>query len=101
MISRSLVALFASLMSASCLVAQPPEPPSTQPIRLSRADLADVYLRFERALSKHPPRDATQINQEFDRATLQFFSGTFSDSAKMLCEASDGLKFGEAVTSNP
>lgn len=87
-------------MSASCLVAQPPEPPSTQPIRLSRADLADVYLRFERALSDHPPKDATQINQEFDRATLQFFSGTFNDSAKMLCEAIDGLKFGDAVTSN-
>jgi predicted esterase len=100
MTNRSIVALCAALMTGASLVARQPEPP--QPVRLTRADMADVYLRFERALREHPPKgeEAAAINQAFDRATLQFFSGTYGDSIKVLSETTDRLNFGDAVTSN-
>lgn len=104
---RTIVALAAALLLGTSLVArqpraQPSPLPPTQPIRLNRADLADVYVRFEKALREHAPKgeEAAEVNRAFDRATIQFFSGTYSDSAKVLCETTDRLIFGEAVTPN-
>ncbi len=49
----------------------------SQPLSVTRADLAAAYLRFEQALETHPP-EATEVrslSQAFDQATLAFFSG--------------------------
>lgn len=103
---RTLLVSAAALMCVVPVGAQQPEQPPAQmaPKKLvtpiSRADLADVYLRFERALNQHPPKDATAINKAFDGATLQFFSGTFGDTARTICQLTDGLLYGDAVTSN-
>ncbi len=83
---------------------QPPEPKASQPAtaRPTRADLAQVYLRFEQAMQSHPPAAAevADINRAFDSATLQFFGGTYSDSIRILSETTDRVIFGDAVTSN-
>ncbi len=53
----------------------------------TRADLARSYLRFERALARHPERlvaDAERLNREFDRASLAFFTGAFATSCATL-----------------
>ena len=68
--------------------------------RFSRAEVAEVYLGFERAMRDHPPGpgEAADINRAFDRATMQFFAG--EGIMKILRQTGDRLRFGDAVTSN-
>lgn len=93
--------LAAALTFAPVVITQPEAPrAATAPIH--RADLADVYLHFERAMRAHPPaeRDAAALNRAFDDATLKFFAGGMAESVRVIREATDRMLFGDAVTSN-
>ncbi|MBX3376135.1 MAG: hypothetical protein KF678_03930 [Phycisphaeraceae bacterium] len=69
------------------------------PARLSRADLADLYLDVERALRANPtPPGAAEINRLFDQATLRFFGGM--NVAESIREVADRVRFGDEVTPN-
>lgn len=65
----------------------------------TRADLAQLYLRFERTFRDYPPppERLADVNRAFDSATLQFFGGNFGPAIKAINELTDSLRYkGEA-----
>lgn len=60
---------------------------------VTRADLADAYVRFERTYAAHPPADARieDVNRAFDQASVGFFSGQFADTIGRLNELAASL----------
>lgn len=50
--------------------------------RITRADLANSYLRLEQAYFANPPDGdrRAEVNRGFDRATLSFFLGKFAEA---------------------
>lgn len=65
----------------------------------NRAELAQVYLRLERALAEHPPAPERRANLErrFDAATLRFFGGGVAAVARDLDDLTLMLRFGDDV----
>lgn len=53
---------------------------------VTRADLAESYLEFERALRDSPPADDrwASLNRDFDRATVSFFSGQYGRAIEQI-----------------
>lgn len=84
--------------------APPREAPAAAPAAkfapATRADLARMYLRFERAFRDHPPppERLAEVNRAFDAATLQFFSGDLSSTVKTINELTDSLAFSGSPT---
>lgn len=70
------------------LVWPPREKSAPQPLGwvVTRADLAESYQRFERALKAHPPEasELPRINQAFDDASLRFFAGKHAEALQAL-----------------
>lgn len=72
--------------------------PTTASAAIARADLADAYLRMDRAYASATLTDSVraQVNKQFDRATLSFFAGRFAaaiatiDSATAVVTAASG-----------
>lgn len=72
--------------------------PTTATAAIARADLADAYLRMDRAYASATLTDSVraQVNKQFDRATLSFFAGRFAaaiatiDSATAVVTAASG-----------
>lgn len=67
---------------------------------VSRIDLANAYLRFDRALASHPPEGPRlgEIGRDFDRATLAFFAGKNADALRTINEQTLRLLTGDHVT---
>ncbi len=55
---------------------------------VTRADLAEAYLRFERAVREHPVPESKlkDVNKAFDTATMAFFGGNFGGAIAKLNE---------------
>jgi len=72
--------------------------PATASAVIARADLADAYLRMDRAYATATLSDSVRalVNRQFDRATLSFFGGRFAaaiatiDSATAVVMATTG-----------
>lgn len=60
--------------------------PTPRLAAVTRADLAQLYLRFERAAARAnlAGKRLADVNRGFDAATLQFFSGRFNDVVAQL-----------------
>jgi predicted esterase len=67
-------------------------------IPVTRADLADSYIAFERVLREHPPAESRvgEVNRAFDAATLAFFSGAFERVIEAVDRLRDSLIAGPA-----
>lgn len=88
-----LVLITSESMSAQD-AAPTPEQEKTRPgLGASREDLAAAYLRLERAFFVNPPTGETlrNINRNFDRASLAFFTGQFGESIRVLNAAINTL----------
>lgn len=76
------------LCVVSCMALGTPSRAFADPpgVSLTRADLAAVYLRFERTLRAHPPGAArvAEANRQFDQATLAFFAGDNAGAIKTI-----------------
>ncbi len=69
------------------------QPEGQAAVKVSRAALAEAYLRFERAFFASTPtgeqlRDA---NRAFDRASLSFFTGGYGEAVRVLNQWRRGL----------
>lgn len=76
------------------------EPPPLAPV--TRADLGFAYLRLEQTYFANPPTDVAriaQINQAFDAATKQFFSGKFAETIAAVNQLTAALQDGPAADS--
>lgn len=68
-----------SLLGMAGCIGQPPVP-------VTRSDLALALIEFEKTLTEHPitPGGAANVNRDFDRATLAFFSGSYGEVIRQL-----------------
>lgn len=75
----SAIACLALLFCSSGCIGQPPVP-------VTRSDLAQALIEFEKALAANPitPGGERAVNREFDRASLAFFSGSFAEVIRQL-----------------
>ena len=102
---RAMFAILAVVMCASLAPAQPASEPASQPTTrpmlggsfipvVTRADLADAYVRLERALHDHPPAadDLPRVSRAYDRAAMQFFTGRLSDAVATMNDLTDSLQ---------
>jgi hypothetical protein len=100
----AILAILAAVMCASLTPAQTAPQPASQPATrpmlggafvpvVTRADLAEAYVRLERALHDHPPAadDLPRVSRAYDRAALQFFTGRLSDAVHTMNELADSL----------
>ena len=70
-----------------------------QPV-ITREDLAEAYIRAERALRDHPPADARQrtaAHRAMDRAVYQFFTADHSGAIRTMNEVADALRLRRAI----
>lgn len=72
--------------------------PPTQPVRptpkITRADLAEAYLRLERTFQRHPPKpgDRARVHRTMDKAAYYFFAGNASSAVRTMNELCDLLR---------
>lgn len=86
--------------AASLAGAQEPTPRKAPKAKVTRADLARAYQRFEKALRAHPEeatKRAADLNRKFDRATVAFFGGAYARAIKALDGLSESLEGHEPV----
>jgi hypothetical protein len=82
--------------------AKQPAPAAAAPSKYAtatRADLAQLYIRFERTFRDYPPppEKLAEVNKAFDAATLQYFGGTYGPAIKAINDLTDSLRYkGEA-----
>lgn len=70
--------------------------PTTRPgnFMVSRLDVADAYVRLDRAATEHPPTDPaekTRVHAEFDRALVLYFNKEHSQAVQLMNELTESL----------
>ena len=95
---RALFGLILCLLTAG---AQPTTAPASRRLPLiTREDLATAYIRAERAVRDHPPRDPrtrAAAHRAMDRAAYQFFTADHSGAIRTMNELADALRLGRDI----
>ncbi len=76
--------LSSTVVAGGCLV---------PPAEITRADLADSYLKFESTLREYPPpaSQSAELNRAFDRASIVFFTGRLGQALQEINQLADTL----------
>jgi predicted esterase len=84
--------------------AQATTAPANRPLPIiTREDLAMAYIRAERAVRDHPPRDArtrAAAHRAMDRAAYQFFTADHSGAIRTMNELADALRLGREINAD-
>ncbi len=85
---------FLSVLLASAAAAPPATAPGKPLPRITRADLAEGYLRVEKMLQTHPPKpdDRARIHRSMDKAAYFFFAANHSDAIREMNGICDALR---------
>jgi len=83
-VPRWLAGVFAASVVMACApgcIGQPPVP-------VTRSDLALTLIEVERAIAavSLAPAEVNAVNRDFDRASLAFFSGSYAEVIRQLCD---------------
>jgi len=102
---RTLLISLAILLAPLPSPAQPTTAPANRPLPvISREDLAMAYIRAERAVRDHPPRDPrtrAAAHRAMDRAVYQFFTADHSGAIRTMNELADSLRLGREIVVDP
>lgn len=91
---RSQPAVQSTTLPATTAPATVSLPARQTAVPVTRADLADAYLKLEQSLRDHPPGEAeiARVNREFDDATLAFFSMQFGSAMQQIHTLTQSLR---------